>query len=150
VTWCRVKGGIADSQIFSAENGNCIATDMKVRVRLDDGNKYPGIQWLPADKRPGSRITGWTQFRQRLKNAGPNHKLDENGEIVATFPREKAGMFVFSNCWAFIDTVPVLPRDDKNMDDVNTDAEDHVADEVRYFIRSVGNVGSAGTTSGHS
>lgn len=148
-TWCRVKGGIADSQIFAAENGNCIATDMKIKVRLDDGNKYPGIQWMAADKRPGSRVTGWTQVRQMLKNAGPNKKLDSEGNVLAVFPREKAALFVFSNCTAFIDTVPVLPRDEKNPDDVNTDAEDHVADEVRYFIRSTGAVGSSGTTSGN-
>lgn len=148
-TWCRVKGGIADSQIFAAENGNCIATDMKVKVRLDDGNKYPGIQWMPADKRPGSRVTGWTQVRQMLKNAGPNKKLDENGEVVTIFPREKAALFVFSNCVSFIETLPVLPRDEKNPDDVNTDAEDHIADEVRYFIRSQGQIGKSGTITGN-
>lgn len=148
-TWCRVKGGIADSQIFAAENGNCIATDMKVKVRLDDGNKYPGIMWSPADKRPGSRVTGWTQVRQRIRNAGPNQKLGPDNEVIAVFPREKAALFVFPNCTAFIETLPVLPRDEKNPDDINTEAEDHVADEVRYFIRSVGQTGSTGTTTGN-
>ena len=147
--WCRVKSGVADSQIFVAENGNCINTDMKVKVRLDDGNKYPGITWIPADKRPGSRVTGWTQMRQMMKNAGPNKKVDENGDVVAIFPREKAALFVFTTCSAFIDTVPVLPRDDKNTDDVNTEAEDHIADESRYLIRAVGAVGSSGATTGN-
>lgn len=148
-SWCRVKGGIADSQIFAAENGNCIATDMKAKVRLDDGHRYPGIQWSPADKRPGSRATGWTQMRQKLKNAHPAVKKDSKGNILAIFPREKPGMFVFANCTAFIETVPVLPRDEKDQDDVNTDAEDHVADECRYLIRSLGSVGSSGGTAGH-
>jgi hypothetical protein len=148
VTWCRVRGGIADSQIFAAENGNCIATDMKVKVRMDDGNRYPGISWLPADKRPGSRVTGWNQMRQKLKNAGPVEKRDSENKLLAIFPREKPGLFVFSTCNAFIDTIPVLPRDEKNMDDVNTDAEDHVADETRYFIRSVAHTGGSGATSG--
>lgn len=148
-SWCRVRGGIADSQIFAAENGNCIATDMKVKVRLDDGFKYPGIMWAPADKRPGSRSTGWTQMRQKLKNAHPVLKKDLDGNILAVFPREKAGMFIFKDCQQFIETVPVLPRDEKNMDDVNTDAEDHVADEARYLIRSLANIGGSGATSGH-
>jgi len=147
--WCRVRPGVADAQIFAAENGNCISTDMKVAVRLDDGFKYPGIKWIAADKRPGSRKTGWAQMRQRLKNAGPNKKLDENGEVIAVFPREKPALFVFSNCTAFIDTIPVLPRDEKEPDDVNTEAEDHVADESRYFIRFSGNMGSTGTTTGN-
>lgn len=146
--WCRVKAGIADSQIFAAENGNCIATDMKVKVRLDDGHKYPGIQWLPADKRPGSRATGWTQVRKYMKNAHPGVRKNEDGEIIAYLPREKPGLFVFSHCTSFIDTVPVLPRDEKDMDDVNTDAEDHVADETRYLVRASGSMGSSGTTTG--
>ena len=33
-------------------------------------------------------------------------------------------------------TVPVLPRDEVKMDDVDTTAEDHIADEARYRILS--------------
>lgn len=147
-SWCRVRGGVADSQIFAAENGNCIAVDMKVKVRLDDGFKYPGIQWESADKRPGSRITGWTQVRQMLKNAHPNMKKHPREDKILFYPRDKAGLYVFENCVSFIETLPVLPRDEKNMDDVNTDAEDHVADEVRYFVRSQSQIGSVGGVSG--
>jgi hypothetical protein len=114
-SWTRVRPGPADSQIFAAENGNCIATDMKNRVRLDTGIEFPGITWLPADKRAGSRVTGWDQMRRALKNAHPN----PNG------PRELPGMFVFNTCEQFIRTIPVLPRDEKDPDDLNTEAEDH-------------------------
>ena len=65
------------------------------------------------------------------------------------YPRENPGLFVFDTCTAFIETLPVLPRDEKDMDDVDTDAEDHVADEVRYFVRSLGQIGSSGAVSGH-
>lgn len=146
--WCRVKTGVADAQIFAAENGNCIATDMKIRVRLEDGNKYPGIKWIASDKRPGSRVTGWTQMRTSIKNASPNIKYDNDEEIIAIYPRELPGLFVFSNCTNFINLIPVLPRDEKNMDDVDTDAEDHIADETRYFIRFASNMGSSGATAG--
>ena len=145
--WKRTKAGVADSQIFAAENGNCIATDMKSKVRLDDGYRYPGITWNPADKRPGSRATGWTQMRQRLKNAHPNVK-EINGE-KRLYPRENPGLFVFDDCHSFIETIPVLPRDEKNMDDIDTDAEDHVADETRYLVRFVAQPGSSGKTVGH-
>lgn len=138
-SWCRVKPGVADSQIFSAENGNCIATDMKSKVRLDDGNMYPGVQWFAADKRPGSRVTGWDQMRRMLKAAHP-------GPLG---PRERPGLFVFNHCRHFIRTVPVLPRDEKDPDDCNTEAEDHVADETRYFVRFSGTTSSTGTTTGH-
>lgn len=136
--WCRVSTGVADSQIFAAENGNCIATDMSVKVRLDDGNVYPGIRWNPADKRPGSRVTGWDQMRRMMKNAHPS----------SLGPREAPGLFVTENCAQFLRTVPVLPRDEKDPDDINTEAEDHVADESRYRVRFVGSVGSSGATIG--
>jgi hypothetical protein len=47
---------------------------------------------------------------------------------------EDPGMFIFSNCTQFIRTVPVLPRDQKKTDDVDTEAEDHIGDETRYRV----------------
>lgn len=138
-SWCRVKAGVADSQIFTAENGNCIATDMSNKVRLDNGLVYKGVRWLPADKRKGSRVTGWDQMRRMLKNAHPS----------PLGPRERPGLFIFDNCENWVRTVPVLPRDEDDMDDVNTDAEDHCADETRYKVRSVGLNTSSGQTTGH-
>lgn len=148
--YCRVKRGVADAQIFAAENGNCIATDMKNKVRLGDGHKYPGIQWIAADKRPGSRTTGWTQMRKMLKAAHPPQRRDPMDEDrIITTPREFPGLFVTAECDQFMRTVPVLPRDEKDMDDVNTEAEDHIADDSRYLVRFSGNMGSSGSTTGH-
>ena len=145
--WCRVKGGVADSQIFVAENGNCIATDMKVRVRLDDGYKYPGVVWSEADKRQGSRITGWDQMRRMLSNAHPPILITDDGS-ERFLPRERAGLFVTDNCRHFQELVPVIPRDEKELDDVDTDSEDHIADESRYFVRSGGISSSSGQVTG--
>ena len=53
------------------------------------------------------------------------------------FDREGfAMMYVFSNCRAFIRTIPTLLYDTSKPEDLNTDGEDHVADEVRYFCMS--------------
>lgn len=137
--WCRVRTGVADSQIFAAENGNSISVDMKVKVRLDDGYLYPGIMWVSADKRPGSRVTGWDQMRRMLKAAWPTD----------LGPRERPGLFVFDHCEQFMRTIPVLPREEDNPDDINTEAEDHIADEVRYRVRHTGVTSSSGTVSGN-
>lgn len=112
----RVEDGVADAAIFNVENRNCVATDME----------NEGVYWNPADKRAGSRAQGWELMRQAFENAHPP---------ALGGPREYPGMFVFANCVDFIRTVPVLPRDDKNLDDVDTNAEDHIADETRYFVR---------------
>ena len=101
--------GPADSAIFSEYNGSSVAADMAAE----------GVVWVPADKRPGSRILGWEAIRQRLK-AGMSE------------PMEAPGLFVFDNCQQFIRTVPVLPRDENKPDDVDTGSEDHVGDCLLY------------------
>lgn len=45
-------------------------------------------------------------------------------------------MYVFRNCKAFIRTIPLLQYDEHRPEDLDTDGEDHVADEVRYFCMS--------------
>jgi hypothetical protein len=72
-----------------------------------------GVQWEKAVKGPASRVNGLQEVVNRLR----------------------ADKFkVFSTCKHFLRTVPVVPRDEKNPDDVDTDAEDHVIDEVRYSL----------------
>ena len=112
----RVRPGPADSSIFDDyEPNQSVAGDMKKK----------GVRWEAADKGPGSRRQGWLQLRKYLKDALPN----------VEGPREFPGIFICDCCTQFIRTVPVLPRDDKDLDDVNTEAEDHVGDEVRYRLR---------------
>ncbi len=121
----RVVPGAADASIFDEENDNCIADDMAEPVKVN-GAEYSGVAWEPADKSPGSRKQGWEQLRKRFQNSARKH-----GE-----PREHPGLFVFrGRCPQFLRTVPILPRDDRDLDDVDTDAEDHCGDEVRYRVR---------------
>ena len=107
----QVASGPADSSIFDVENGNCIADDMEKR----------GIYWERADKSPGSRKNGWEKLRQLLKAS-------------LTAPQEEPGLYVFNTCVHFIRTVPVLTRDPIKTDDIDTKAEEHVADETRYRV----------------
>lgn len=108
----RVKPGPADTSIWDADDeGKSIASKMQLQ----------GIKWTKADKRPGSRKAGLEEVRDRMKASTKS-------------PMEDPGIFIFSTCTQFLRTVPVLPRDPKDMDDVDTDAEDHVYDESRYRI----------------
>lgn len=113
----RVVPGPADNSIFDAENGVCIADDM---AKL-------GVRWERSDKSPGSRKTGWEAMRKRFKAC-----IRKPGE-----PMEDPGLYVFNTCRHFIRTVPTLPRDEKKPDDVDTRAEDHIADEARYRCLAV-------------
>jgi hypothetical protein len=108
----RVRPGPADSSIFDVEPGNESTAD-----KLRRG----GAGFVRGDKRPGSRVNGWQAIRGRLEAA------------LAARP-EQPCLYVLDRCRDFIRTVPVLPRDDKNPDDVDTEAEDHIADETRYRV----------------
>ena len=99
--------GIADPAIWDAETGESIA---------DVAAKHQ-VFFTPGDNK---RIPGWMQVHYRLA-------FDENG-----FPM----MYVFNNCKAFIRTIPLLQYDEHKPEDLDTDGEDHVADEVRYFCMS--------------
>jgi hypothetical protein len=121
----RVRPGPADSSIFDVVNGVSIANDMQKPIRID-GKKYPGVSWERADKSPGSRKNGWQNIRRMLKGA----------YRPPIGVREQPGMFAFQTCDQFLRTFPVLPRDDKDPDDVDTDAEDHNGDETRYRIHN--------------
>lgn len=105
----KVLPGPADSSIFDRENGNCIAEDMA----------REGVSWQRAEKGPGSRKQGWQRLRALLTGARS---------------REAPGVFVFESCRHFIRTLPVLPRDELDPDDIDSSAEDHIADETRYRI----------------
>jgi len=112
----RVRPGVADGSIFDQwEPGKSVQGDMRKK----------GVRWLRADKGPGTRIQGWQQCRKLLKQAIPTDG-----------PRELPGLFVSDLCTQFLRTFPVLSRDKKDPDDVDTKIEDHIADEVRYRCRA--------------
>ena len=107
----QVKAGPADSSIFDVENGMCLERDM---------TKH-GVRWDRADKSPGSRKTGAEKLRARLRASVQS-------------PMEEPGIFVFDSCRQWIRCVPVLPRDARDTDDVDSSAEDHNYDETRYRL----------------
>lgn len=132
----RICPGPADGSIFDVEDGRSIAQNMAESVTIR-GKVYNGILWTRADKSAGSRVHGWEAVRSFLKNA-----------IPTGVPREKPGLFVFDTCEHFIELFPILPRDEDNTDDVDTDSEDHIGDEVRYKILSTSFGAKSGKTKG--
>jgi hypothetical protein len=137
----RVQPGPADNSINDTNEGESIASRMAKKVKVN-GTEYNGVRWAPSNKAPGSRKNGWELMRIAICNAQPPH---EGG------PRESPGLFVSRTCQdGFIRTVPTIPRDVKDLDDVDTNAEDHVCDEVRYVLLSVGQRFMSGKTKGHN
>lgn len=142
----RVQPGPADNSIWDVENGNSIAAEMLRSVKIN-GSTYRGVEWRRSDKSAGSRKAGWEKMRKYMKNAHKAFMTTANG-VTVPVPRSKPGLFVFDNCKMFIELVPVLPRDEVDPDDVDTEAEDHIGDETRYAVLSLGLGARGGRTKG--
>lgn len=99
----RVVHGIADPSIYDESRGESVAAMME----------REGIFF---DKADNARIAGKMQLHNRFA-------FDENG-----FPM----LYVFDTCKHFIRTVPALVYDETNVEDIDTDTEDHIYDECRY------------------
>ena len=119
----RVNPGVADAAIDTSDNGPTVRSDMLKE----------GVRWELADKSPGSRKHGWEQVRKLLRQA--QHVDSEGNRLPGN--RELPGMFFFRTCTSAIELIPSMPRDDNDLDDIDTDAEDHIADEVRYRARNL-------------
>jgi len=99
---------VADPSIFREDGGPSIGERLR----------RAGVQFRPADNtRVGKAgaLSGWDQMRARI--AGN----DEGPMLV-----------VFATCRDFLRTVPVLQHDPTRPEDLDTSAEDHIADETRY------------------
>lgn len=109
----RITGGVLDPAAFAEDGGPSIAERMR----------REGVHFRPADnRRVGQRgaMGGWDQVRSRLVG-------DDD---------ERPMMFVFSTCVDTIRTLPVLQHDRSRPEDLDTSAEDHAADDVRYAAMS--------------
>jgi hypothetical protein len=105
--------GVADPAIFSSDGGPSIAERMG----------RAGVTFKAADNARVARmgaLGGWDQVRQRLKG-------DAEGQPM---------MLIFATCVDAIRTLPALQHDGSRAEDVDTEGEDHAADEIRYACMS--------------
>jgi hypothetical protein len=106
--------GLMDSAAFSNTG----------QAEISRGNQLKafGIKIRPAEKWAGSRVHRVQNFHRAL---GPNPKD----------PKGTPGIRFFKNCRVAIETIPSLPRDKNNHEDVDTDADDHAFDSVTYGLQ---------------
>lgn len=104
----RIQYGVLDPAAFAEDGGPSIAQRLGVIFRRAD------------NKRVAARgaMGGWDQVRARLKGD------------------DKPMLYFFSSCTHTIRTLPALQHDDGRPEDVDTEGEDHAADETRYACMS--------------
>ncbi len=103
---------MADPSIFARNGGPSIAERMM----------RAGARFMPGDNtRVGAEgaVGGWDQMRARIVGEGDTPML-----------------YVFDTCRDFLRTVPALQHDPGRLEDLDTRAEDHIADETRYACLS--------------
>lgn len=117
----QILSGPADNQIGNVQDSE---TDT-IEKRMAD----IGVRWTSSDKGAGTRVMGLELIRERMGNS-----LDWSVDPEILDP----GIYWTENCRASIETLPFLPRDEENEDDVDTDAEDHAYDQCRYRVLKAG------------
>lgn len=110
----RELSGIYDSAAF-ADTGQ--QNSIPRALQMNKG----GLKWKPCEKWPGSRVARVQNFHVML---APND-MD---------PRKLPKLRFFRNCKNAIETIPTLPRDPDNIEDIDTDADDHAFDGVTYGL----------------
>ena len=101
----RIDDSVIDPAAYAQNGGPSIAETM---AKVTDAN----LMFRRGDNK---RIPGWSQVRERLQGG-------EDGPML----------YFFSTCSEIIRTLPSLPHDVTKPEDVDTDAEDHAPDSLRY------------------
>jgi hypothetical protein len=104
--------GVLDPSAFAEDGGPSIAERMRLA----------GVNFRPADNKrvpQAGAMGGWDQMRARIAGTA-----------------DGPGLVVFDTCRDFIRTVPVLQHDPNRPEDLDTNGEDHAADEARYACMS--------------
>ena len=99
----RTIYGVADPAIWGSDGTESIASLMERQ----------GVYFGKGDH---ARIDGKMQVHHRLN-------FDEDGVPM---------LYVFDTCKHFIRTVPSLVYDESDVEDIDSDGEDHIYDELRY------------------
>lgn len=108
----KIVYSVADPAIFAEDGGPSRAEVFSrhgVYFRRADNKRVPG----------NGAMGGWDEMRQRL--------IGEGGVPM---------LYTLSTCRDSIRTIPALQHDRNRAEDVDTEAEDHAADEWRYACMS--------------
>lgn len=99
--------GVADDAIFAATGSGAGSISEEFR--------RAGISFYPAKK--ADRLTGWNVMRRLLQDAGKP---------------DMPGLYIARHCEYAWETLPVLGRDPRRVEDLDSRGPDHAADALRY------------------
>jgi hypothetical protein len=125
----HISYGVIDPSAYKQDGGPSHAERMA----------REGVLFRRADN---NRISGWDQVRDRLCGIIDEPAVGHNGgppldEVFGNLVTVGTPMwYCFDNCTHLIRTLPALQHDMDNMEDCDTDGEDHAPDDLRYGLMS--------------
>lgn len=109
----KISYGVMDSSVWSKRGD--------VGPGIIETMAKEGCRWRPSDRSPTSRLNGKMEVHRRLALSALTNQ-----------PTLK----IFRTCLNIIKELPVLPIDENDPEDVNTKANDHSYDALRYGCMS--------------
>jgi len=126
----KLAYGVLDPSTFRVESGPSIAERInralikqKLAAFREADNTRVNTRESKDKRGP---MSGWDQMRSRIIGI-----LDDKGR-----PTGVPMVYCFSTCVASIRTIPVLQHDPARAEDLDTESEDHAADDWRYACSS--------------
>ena len=107
---------IVDPSMKTATHDSGTRLKSVVEIYIDNGLQHIALG-------NNSRVQGWGVFKDYLHIDDP----DFTGDYIPY-------LRFCDNCVRCIETIPVLTTDDNNIEDVDTDQDDHGADALRYLL----------------
>lgn len=120
----KIEWAVADNSIWAAtqESGKSGA---EIMSEYFDSVKW-NLMLAPANKGKGSRVRGWNLMREYIRPIP-----DRTGHMTAKW-------YVFKNdCPNLCRTMKDIMFDENNIEDLDTDGEDHAQDSCRYFLQAL-------------
>ncbi|NNL94503.1 MAG: terminase [Xanthomonadales bacterium] len=116
----KIADWVADPSIFKEDGGPSHFERMGLPFRKADNTRIARQGYMG----------GWDQLRSRMigtRTYDDNMVLQDDGWPM---------IGCFNTCPDFIRTMPALQHDPNNIEDLDTNSEDHIADDSRYFAMS--------------
>jgi len=126
----NITPGIVSGYVRAGPADNAINNPDDEQISIANKMEDQGVEWTKSDKSPGSRIIGAAVLCELLE-AALEGKDSESG-----LP-ERPALYFFENVRGIISRFPVLSRDSKKPDDVDTEQEDHDYDALRYRATNI-------------
>jgi len=112
------KDGVAEEYVYTTIDTAAFAKAGFSETAVEIYERHGVTGLIPSAK---ERVVGWNAVHYYLR-------FD-----LSTPPHLR----VFTNCANMIRTIPLLQHDERCPEDVDTRGEDHAADELRYFLRTL-------------